>query len=97
MQEIDKLRGYWKFRDSITKEEVSRLAEEFAKDENYEELHIRKTSKDQLGLGFIYKNPRGETKEAMDKYMEETSDMLRRRYGNDLTGWDVGSWYAQIK
>jgi len=97
MEKKYKVIGYWKFREKLPLEELGKLADEWAKDPNYEELHIRKTSSDQVGLGFTYNDPRGNTKEASDQYYEETSDILRRRFGNDLVGWDIGSWLIKVK
>ena len=97
MEKTYKVMGYWKFREALPLDELVQLASEWAQDPNYEELHIRKTSKDQIGLGLIYNNPKGTTKEAMDQYMEETSDMLRRRFGNDSLGWDFSTWYIKVK
>ena len=77
--------------------EIEKLAQEWAKEDNYEEIRIRKTSSNQNGIGIVYNNPRGNDKKAMDDYMEEMSDVLRRRFGNDLAGWDMASSYTIIK
>ncbi len=98
MQKIQNHLGIWKFTSKVTKEELEILATEWAKDENYLSLYIRKCSQDQFGIGFEYKNPLGaETPETLDDYMDKTSDALRRRFGNGLIGWDISSNYYKIK
>jgi hypothetical protein len=87
--------GLWKFDERVGEKELIEVAEEWAKNDNYELLYIRKVSKDQSGIGFSYKSDG--TKEAHDKYFHEASDMLKRKFGNDLVGWDISSTATLIK
>ena len=64
----------------LLKEDLLEVANEWAKDDNYVEIYIRKVSKDQYGIGFAYKS---EGKEAYDVYFDKTSDFLKRKFGND--------------
>ena len=66
-------------------------------DKKYLQLYIRKVSKDQYGIGFTYDRKGQDSKEAQDKYMFQTSDVLKRSYGNDLVGWDIASSAYIIK
>lgn len=98
MKRSEKISGLWKFRDSVTIDELGALAKEWAQDDRYEQLYIRGCSKDQNGIGFVYNISDSEdTKEAQRAYGEETSDMLKRRFGNDLAGWDYASPTYEIK
>lgn len=91
----DLITGLWKFSDKISKEDVAKLGEEFAKDPNYEQLYVRKCSKDQYGLGFTYKYDG--TQKGYNDYSEETKDALYKRFGVALAGWDYGSSTIVIK
>jgi len=87
--------GLWKFHERIGHKDLVEIAEEWAKEDNYELLYIRKVSKDQNGIGFAYKTDG--TKEAHDKYFHEASDYLKRNFGNDLVGWDIGHTATLVK
>ena len=90
-------RGYWKFKDDyVSLQELEKLAKEWAQDERYVSLHIRKTSSDQHGIGFTY-SPEENTQETHNQFIEEMSDSLRRQFGNGLAGWDISSGYLQVK
>lgn len=91
MQETNCIMGLWKFADKVTVEQLGEIAEKWAKeDQNYLQLYVRKASKDQYGLGFTYRVAEGaDRKEAQDKYLYDTSDVLKRTFGNDLVGWDI--------
>lgn len=98
MQRIDNHIGIWKFTNKVTKEELEEVAQEWAQSENYLSVFIRKCSQDQYGIGFEYKNPLGaDTPDTLKSYMDETSDTLKRKFGNGLIGWDVSSNYYKIK
>jgi len=87
--------GLWKFQERVGEKDLIEVCNNWAKDENYVQLYIRKVSKDQLGIGFAYVGDG--TKETHDEYMNNTSDQLKRKFGNDLVGWDVASTSTLIK
>src|SRR5512135_813342 len=87
--------GLWKFNRNVSNKELLGLAEEWAKDDKYIHLYIRGASKDQDGVGFAY--DAGGTQEGHDEYFERTSDYLKRKFGNDLVGWDMSSTNQLIK
>jgi len=87
--------GLWKFHERVGHKDLMEITKEWAKDDNYELLYIRKVSKDQNGIGFAYKTDG--SKKAYDKYFEETTDYLKRKFGNDLVGWDIGAQATLIK
>ena len=90
-------RGYWKFKDSyVSREQLAELASEWAQDERYKTLIIRRTSSDQHGIGFEYQ-PEDNSEGTNNKYTEELSDELKKRFGNGLAGWDIANKYYQIK
>lgn len=87
--------GLWKFIDHVGEKDLIEVANEWAEDQNYKLLYIRKTSKDQLGIGFAYVSDG--SKEAYNDYFDRTSDGLKRKFGNDLVGWDISSRATVIK
>lgn len=87
--------GLWKFNEKISNKDLLEVANEWAKDPNYTQLYIRRVSKDQLGIGFAYLSD-GE-RDTQTKYMDETSDYLKRKFGNDLVGWDVATTNELVK
>ncbi|MCA9353543.1 hypothetical protein KC842_01585 [Candidatus Nomurabacteria bacterium] len=84
--------GLWKFGGNITEQQLIELAESFSEDDRYLQVYIRKVSKDQMGVGFTYKLSEDKDHEsAYDEYFDKTSDSLKRKFGNDLVGWDLAS------
>ena len=88
--------GLWKFNDKVGEESLIEVAKEWAIDEKYTQLYVRKTSKDQLGIGFVYARGDG-SKKTYEDYFDATSDALKRKFGNDLAGWDIASSTIVIK
>jgi hypothetical protein len=87
--------GLWKFNDRVGEKDLLEVTKEWANDAKYFQLYIRKVSKDQNGIGFAYVSDG--TKEAHDNYFNSTSDGLKRKFGNDLVGWDIASTATLIK
>lgn len=87
--------GIWKFHERVPLDQLTAVAEKWAEDDCYQQLYIRKVSKDQYGIGFTYQAAGTVTDEVAqrvhDDYRERTSDQLRRSFGNDLVGWDISS------
>lgn len=98
MQEKNYIMGLWKFSDKISNEELGKVAEKWAsEDPNYLQLYLRKVSKNQMGIGFTYDLGDADTIKAHDEYFDRTTDFLKRKFGNDLAGWDMGSSVWVIK
>lgn len=105
--------GLWKFRDSVTWVALEGVAydlmlrEQMEKEEKtrgtYHDLYIRKVSKNQVGLGFVYEPSEKEVNDldgmenVQKAHLEEMSDMLKRKFGNDFVGWDIASPVRIIK
>jgi len=90
--------GLWKFRDTVPLETLRAVAALWAREPRYIQLYVRKTSKDQIGIGFSYQLLGDESgRQAQDNYFETTSDLLRRKFGNDLVGWDLATPVEIIK
>jgi hypothetical protein len=96
MKEENLYSGLWKFSDRVEIEQLAEVADEWAQDEKYLQLYIRKVSKDQNGIGFVYQAENG-TKEEYDAFFDRISDGLKRQFGNDLVGWDIASKTYTIK
>lgn len=95
MTEKELIMGLWKFDDRVGMDELIEVAKEWAKNDSYTHLYIRKASKDQLGIGFAYVSDG--SKKAQDEYFDKTSDALKRKFGNGLVGWDIASRAELIK
>ncbi|HZZ99446.1 MAG TPA: hypothetical protein VFK07_01920 [Candidatus Paceibacterota bacterium] len=67
------------------------VAKKWAEDPKYLQLYIRKCSKDQHGIGFMYEYSHPPVQGQHAEYMDPVSDALKRQFGNNLVGWDVGS------
>ena len=87
--------GLWKFRKRVNEKDLIEVANEWSKDDKYVQIYIRTVSKDQNGIGFAYEG--NGTKEAYDEYFDKTSDLLKRKFGNDFVGWDIASTSTLIK
>lgn len=88
--------GLWKFADGkVSMDEMMEVVKEWANEENYIELYIRKTSTDQHGIGFAYKYDG--TRQGYNEYFDKASDQLKRKFGNGLVGWDIASDTITIK
>ena len=97
MQTFKNPRGYWKFDDGrVSLPEITGFAEELAQDPRFLSVYIRKVSKNQHGIGFIA-DVDTSTQEAFAAFNDEISDKIRRKFGNGLVGWDIGSSYTVIK
>ena len=97
MQEKNWIMGLWKFSDKISQKDLGEIAEKWAEDPKYLQLYIRKVSKDQNGIGFTYDLGTDKNDEAYKAYHDKTTDFLKRKFGNDLAGWDLGSAVWVIK
>jgi hypothetical protein len=87
--------GLWKFNERVGEKDLLEVANEWAKDAKYVQLYIRKVSKEQSGIGFAYASDG--TQEAHRVYFDAASDQLKRKFGNDLVGWDIVSTSTLIK
>lgn len=85
----DVVSGMWKFSDTIGVEALIALAIELktSEPERYLDLHVRKCSKDQLGISFQYIFEGDDYK----KFFHRITDQLKRLFGNGYVGWDVAS------
>jgi hypothetical protein len=90
--------GVWKFSEKISPEVLVALAKEWAfADTNgdYIDLHVRKCSKSQHGIGFkiiLQQDSEDISREEYEKFFNRMTDLLRRKFGNDFAGWDVSSF-----
>ncbi len=72
----DLMVGIWKFYEpQVSVEELSAFGEELAKDENFIHLYVRKTSTDQIGLGYAYKY--SGSREDCERFKKEQASSLQ--------------------
>lgn len=91
--------GMWKFDKSVSESELVAIAEDWAKDEKFLGIYIRKCSKDQYGLGFVYKYDQEAptTLDSYDAFVNEYKDRLYKKFGIGLVGWDIANATSIIK
>lgn len=87
----DLICGIWKFKDTVASEELEAFAEELAQDEKYIHVYIRKVSKDQFGIGVTYKSETEVGQKEFGEYTEKMKDILYRKFGAGLVGWDFAN------
>ena len=83
----------WKFSSKVPIEQLEEVAKKWtAEDPKYLQLYIRRCSKDQYAIGFMYDYTRQEPSERQNKeQMDPVMDSLKKQFGNDLVGWDTAS------
>jgi hypothetical protein len=96
IQEIQNPRGYLKFSNKVSLEELETFAQELSKDNRFISIYIRKVSKDQFGIGFV-SNVETPTQELSDIFFDEVKDIAYRKFGTGVAGWDMASSYILIK
>lgn len=80
----------WKFSDRVLPRDLDKVARGWANDRRYLQLCIRRIAPNQLGICFIYQIPDGKNMERFQaKYVEITSDALRKLFGRRFVGLDV--------
>lgn len=90
--------GIWKFKETVPASELEAVAKEWATDPKYMQIYIRKVSKDQYGIGFMYDDRESKDNESTyDTFFDSCTDILKRKFGNDLCGWDIASNTILIK
>ncbi len=98
MQKQQIITGLWKFHERVSEEQLISVAKSLIQDPSYMQVYIRKASKDQNGIGFMYDCSHSENyKKDYDIFFDENSDKLKREFGNDLVGWDISSSTIIIK
>lgn len=80
--------GMWKFSSNVAYETVVEVAKEWAHlgDGLYQHVYVRGWGDNRFAICFLLRTP---GKPNMRHYIFTTSDELRRRFGNDLVGWDI--------
>ncbi|MBU3668509.1 MAG: hypothetical protein FGM57_00910 [Candidatus Taylorbacteria bacterium] len=90
--------GIWKFKQEIPTETLEQVANEWKSDPKYIQIYIRKVSKDQYGIGFMYDDRDTADNEASyNEFFDRMTDQLKKKFGNGLCGWDVSSSTVLIK
>jgi hypothetical protein len=83
----DVVTGIWKFGPDVSPMSVGMFATEWLTEEdpNLLQLYCRKCSRDQYGIGFMYRFEGDSYK----PFFHRMTDKLKRRFGNGFVGWDV--------
>jgi len=82
----DVVSGIWKFKNHKASE-LAILAASWkeAEPDKYLDLHVRRCSKDQIGISFQYQCGCS----GHDEFFNKITDQLKRDFGNDFVGWDI--------
>ncbi len=90
--------GMWKFKDSVPVGRLMDLAHSWAESKDgycYTDLHIRKCSTNQYGIGFKYALDPGISDKEWDrehkKFFHKMKAQLRQEFRGEFSGWDVSS------
>jgi len=87
--------GMWKFRNALPPGVLINIAKQWEEENNrYLDLHVRKCSKNQIGIGFKYELRKDQTYE---EFVEMITDFLKRNHGNNFVGWDISRMTWVIK
>lgn len=81
--------GMWKFDETVTITTLIALAQEWNAGKNgskYYDLHVRKCSKNQYGIGFKYVLDK---ESEYPKFFFRMKQQLQTRFGAQLVGWDI--------
>ena len=87
--------GTWKFSENVKREEIVQLAKEWAENDQYLFVAVRKASETQTGISFAHVSDG--SKDFSDKYNLDTKDLLYRRFGTGLVGWDISTTHDIFK
>lgn len=89
--------GLWKFTE-VPQETLVEVASQWAYDPKYLYLYIRQASKDQHAIGFTYDlSAESDTQAAYREYCDQTTDELKKRFGNKFVGWDTAAPVTLVK
>lgn len=89
-------RGYLKFSERVSLEDIENFAQELAADPHFISVYIRKVSKDQHGIGFVTDIDTNE-EESFDIFSDTIKDRAMKKFGIGFIGWDMASSYFLIK
>jgi len=82
--------GLWKFDNSVSIKELTEIVENWViEDPRYIQLYIRQVASNLYGIGFMYQL--SSSAENHNVYKDQTSDVLKRRFGNLFVGCDISS------
>lgn len=88
--------GQWVLPGAISLNDIEALAKEWADDDRYLSVHVRKTSEGRWALGVEYKNPDGFDQEAFEKYLDQTKHFFFARFGIEHVGYDLANVYHRL-
>ncbi len=85
----DIVTGIWKFGPDVSPMAIGMFASTWLEEDGDRilQLYSRKCSKDQHGLGFMYRF----TEESHGPFFHRMTDRLKRTFGNGFVGWDTSS------
>lgn len=90
--------GLWKITKTPLQAILDCAQELVNKDHNYLQMCVRKASKDEHAICFIYKlNGNAPVEKAQSEYIKNTQSFLKSQFGNSLSGHDISSPLFLIK
>jgi hypothetical protein len=91
-REENVISGTWKFHERISVDSLAEVGRELfqAEPNAYRNMQIRRCSKNQYGISFVYDcGASSHGKATYDRFFSRITDQLKRKFGNDFVGWDV--------
>jgi hypothetical protein len=91
--------GLFRFRTGTQPEEIEKYFENVLDDPGIISLHIRKVSKTQYGVQFVYdinKHEDGLVSSYKD-FRKKAVDALYKHFGKKLQSWDFAETHTQLK
>ena len=92
--------GHFHFTSKVTLEEITTVAQEFAQDDKFLKLFIQGAGDQEFRLCFIYDPKINEEKVPftfVNEFLDNMTDLLRKKFGNGLKGWSGSNRYTLIK
>lgn len=88
--------GQWVLPGVIPLREIEAIAQEWADDDKYLSVHVRRTSGDYWALGIEYRNPNGFSEKVFKTYLDRTKRVLVARFGTQNVGYDLANIYHRV-
>lgn len=90
MSTSNTIAGLWKFGTGVTRSDLIEIAKSWvfaSGGHSYRRIEVRLYSPTKYAIDFCY----ALGAESQKSFVHRMSDKLRRQFGNNLVGWDIGS------
>ncbi len=92
----DIISGQFKFKDIVGRARLVEFAKTLKENPHYLFIAVRRTSKDQIAILFLYKtNMRHEV--SLDTFRDEVVPKLKKEFSDNFCGWDLAGTTYLLK